>query len=328
MTAVTERPPGDLEHDAFFYLDAAGYRAGLLDFVRRGLERDEPVLVAVPEPNLGFLRTGLDPAEIDQVRTADMAVAGRNPGRIIGNVLTAFVAQHRGRRVRIVGEPIWPGRTDTEYPACAEHEALINVALADAPAYILCPYDVSGLAPDVLNDAARTHPVLANGPDRWRSPAYADPVAVAASFDRPLSPPPPDADVLVVMAGTGPGAARRVVHDFAQHAGMAAERVADLRRIVYELTVNTIMHSGGAGLLTVWQDEQEIVAQLQDGGRITDPLAGRRPPAPPDVGHGLFLVHQLADLVRVHRGSDGTTVRVHMGLGRPLTARHAARVAG
>jgi anti-sigma regulatory factor (Ser/Thr protein kinase) len=49
---------------------------------------------------------------------------------------------------------------------------------------------------------------------------------------------------------------------------------------------------------------------VRDQGRLTDPLAGRRP-APRDQrgGRGLLLVNLIADLVRVHRGDDGTTVR-------------------
>ena len=149
------------------------------------------------------------------MRTADMAQAGRNPGRIIGTVLTAFVREHAGRRVRIIGEPIWAGRSADEYPACAEHEALINVALADSPAYILCPYDVRRLDRDWLTDATRTHPTLAADGDRWDSPAYTDPVALAAWFDQPPEPAPPEADVLVIGPTTGPSAARRFVHDYA-----------------------------------------------------------------------------------------------------------------
>ena len=62
--------------------------------MREGLEQDEPVLVAVPQPGLGLLRSALTSAEAARVRTADMAQAGRNPGRIIGTVLTAFVREH------------------------------------------------------------------------------------------------------------------------------------------------------------------------------------------------------------------------------------------
>ncbi len=122
-----------------------------------------------------MLRSALTDAEAELVRTADMAQAGRNPGRIIGTVLTAFVREHAGHRVRIIGEPIWAGRSNDEYPACAEHEALINVALAESPAYVLCPYDVRRLGREWLTDATRTHPTLAADGERWDSPAYTDP---------------------------------------------------------------------------------------------------------------------------------------------------------
>ena len=303
-----------LRHDALFYTDAAGYRSGLLRFVRDGLDRDEPVLVAVPQPGLGLIRSALSAGEAARVRTADMATAGRNPGRIIGSVLTAFVREHDGRPVRIVGEPIWSGRSDDEYPACAEHEALINVALAETPAYVLCPYDVRRLGRDVLTDATRTHPTLSSGGERWDSPGYTDPVAVAAWFDRPLTAPPAEADVLVIGPCTGPGVARRFVHEYATRRGMPADRIADLRTAVQELVVNTLLHAGGSGLLTIWSAEGHVVCQVQDGGRLTDPLAGRRPPAPHESGHGLYAVHQLCDLVRVHRRRDGTVVRIHIAL--------------
>ncbi len=305
-------PLGTLEHDAFLYSDAATYRAGLLGFIREGLELGEPVLVAVPQPGLGLLRSALDDAELQRVRTADMSIAGRNPGRIIGSVLTAFVAEHPGTRVRIIGEPIWAGRSATEYPACAEHEALINVALGGAPAFIRCPYDVTRLERSVLVDATRTHPVMASDVDRWSSPGYADPVAVAMLFDSPLPPAPPAADVMVIGGTTGTRVARRFVHDFGTAAGMSPQRLDDLRLAAQELVVNTLVHSGGQGLLSVWVDAGQVVCQVQDGGRISDPLVGRRPPAPPEVGHGLFTVHQVCDLVRIHRRSGGTIVRIHL----------------
>jgi anti-sigma regulatory factor (Ser/Thr protein kinase) len=244
-----------------------------------------------------------------------MTVAGRNPGRIIGNVLTAFVREHADRRVRIVGEPIWAGRTDEEYPACAEHEALINVALGDAPAYIQCPYDTSRLPSSVLTDATRTHPMLAAGADRWTSPTYTDPGAVAASFDITLSPAPSDAEFVVIGPETGARAARGVAHDAGRMHGLDGDRLAEVRLVAQELAVNTLTHSPGRrGLLEVWAADDHLVVQVQDGGRITDQLAGRRPPEPPHVGHGLFVVHQLADLVRFHRESCGTTVRAYFRL--------------
>lgn len=305
---------GTLEHDAFLYTDAATYRAGLLSFIREGLDLGEPVLVAVPQPGLGLLRGALDDAELQRVRTADMSIAGRNPGRIIGSVLTAFVAEHPDTRVRIIGEPVWAGRNPDEYPACAEHEALINVALGDAPAFIRCPYDVTKLEKSVLVDATRTHPIMASDDDRWTSPGYADPAAVAMLFDSPLPLSPPEADVMVVSPDTGTRTARRFVHDFGTAAGMSTQRLGDLRLAAQELVINTLVHSGGQGLLSIWTAGGQVVCQVQDGGRITDPLVGRRPPAPPEIGHGLYIVHQVCDLVRIHRRSNGTTVRIHLDL--------------
>ena len=305
---------GTLEHDALFYATDDEYVAGVLGFVREGLALDEPVLVSVPGWNLDLLRGALSPDEAPRVRLRDMTVAGRNPGRIIGSVLTAFVAEHPGTRVRIVGEPIWAGRTDEEYPACAEHEALINVALGPLPAYIQCPYDTGKLPTSVLTDATRTHPTLAAGAERWTSPTYTDPSMVAASFDVALSPTPPDAEFVVISPETGARAARVLVHDAGHMYGLEGERLAEVRLVAQELAVNTLTHSPGRGILEVWTADDHLVLQVQDGGRISDPLVGRRMPEPPNVGHGLFVVHQLADLVRIHRESSGTTVRAYFRL--------------
>jgi len=313
VTATLQRAE-NLVHDAFFYTDASSYRTGLLEFIRTGLADEEPVAVAVPQPGLSLVRSALTADEEARVRLIDMSVAGRNPGRIIGTVLSAFVREHAGSRVRIIGEPIWAGRSPDEYPACAEHEALINVALGSAPAYILCPYDATHLDRTVLVDATRTHPTLAAGPDRWTSPGYTDSHAVAASFDRPLPPPPAHALVMVIAPTTAPSNARRFVHDYAERARMTDDRAADLRLVAQELTLNTLVHAGGRGLLSIWAVHDEVVCQVQDGGRIDDPLVGRRAPGPADEGHGLFAVHRVSDLVRVHRRSEGTTVRVHIGL--------------
>jgi anti-sigma regulatory factor (Ser/Thr protein kinase) len=305
---------GGLEHDALLYSDGPTYLAGLVPFIREGLARGEPVMVAVPEPGLGRLRSALTADELDTVRIADMALAGRNPGRLIGGVLRQFVAEHPGTRVRVVGEPIWAGRTPDEYAACAEHEALINVALGDSPAFIRCPYDTTRLDRSVLLDATRTHPIMAADGDRWTSPGYADPAAVAMLFDSPLSPGPSDADVMVISPATGTRSARRFVHDFGEAAGMGPQRLGDLRLAAQELVVNTLVHSGGQGLLSIWVADGQVVCQVQDGGRIDDPLVGRRPPAPPEVGHGLYIVHEVCDLVRVHRRSSGTTVRIQLDI--------------
>lgn len=303
---------GAFTHPALFYAGADEYLAGTLPFINAGLAAGEPVLVAVPGAHLELIRRGLgDDAE--RVRLRDMAAAGRNPGRIIPGVLLAFAAEHAGRPVRIIGEPIWAARSSTEYPACAQHEALINAAFAGRHATILCPYDVGRLPRQWVADAYRTHPVVEARSTRWSSPHYGDPRAVAADFNRPLPAPPAHARTVAVEQAALPHI-RRLVTVEALNAGLDAERVADLTLAVHELAANTVEHSGGTGTLALWRDGDQFCCQLSDGGHIADPLAGRLPvPARQATGgRGLLLVNRLCDLVRIHTRPGGTTIRVHM----------------
>jgi anti-sigma regulatory factor (Ser/Thr protein kinase) len=244
-----------------------------------------------------------------------MTVAGRNPGRIIPAVLLAFAAAHADRRVRIIGEPIWAGRTPLEYPACAQHEALINAAFDGRDAEILCPYDVSRLAPEVIDDAYRTHPVMATPTTRWDSPHYADPAAVAGLFNHPLPDPPPSAATTGIDRQTL-SELRGLVAAHAVRAGLPPDRVDELALVVNELATNTVEHTDGAGTVSVWTEDGYVVCQLHDSGYLVNPLAGRIPPAPASLGGGcgLVLVNHLCDLVRVHTGPGSTTIRVHVNL--------------
>ena len=299
-------------HPAFFYGDAADYLAGIVPFVREGIDAGEPVMVAVPGPNLDRIRTALGD-DADRVQLHDMSVAGRNPGRIIPGVLLAFAATHADRPVRIIGEPIWAARTPLEYPACAQHEALINAAFSGRRATILCPYDTSALNERWLADACRTHPVVRSAAAEWQSPAYDDPVAVAAAFNRALPDPPTGAE-RVSVDSTALSAIRRFVAARAGTAGLPPARIGDLVIAVSELAANTIEHGGAAGTLTLWRDDTTFVCQLTDAGHIADPLAGRIPVPLTQAsgGRGLVLVNQLVDLVRVHTRPGATTVRLHM----------------
>ena len=183
----------DFVHEALFYRDDEQYLAGTVPFVRDGLAAGEPVLVAVPQRGIDLVRRALG-GQAERVEFLDLRRAGRNPGRIIPGVLAAFTdnASTTGR-VRIIGEPIWPGRTDLEYPACVQHEALINTAFEDRPAWILCPYDTANLAPEAVRDAETTHPVVVEGQRRRQSTGYREPFLIAEEFNRPLPSPPPDA---------------------------------------------------------------------------------------------------------------------------------------
>ncbi|MDQ0765992.1 sensor histidine kinase [Streptomyces canus] len=307
MTAPSVEP---FVHPALFYRGEQDYLHGTVPFVRDGLKAGEPVAVAVPGPNLAMLKAALGD-DVAHVKFLDMTEAGRNPGRIIPRVLRAFADTHRQTRVRIIGEPIWAGRSTVEYPACVQHEALINPAFQGREVTILCPYDADRLDEQVLTDAYATHPLIISGGSERPSTAYA-PEHVVARYNQPLEQPAA-AGELVFQAGQLPSA-RLFAVERAARFGLSGTRLEDMALIVAELTTNSVVHGGGSGVLRVWADGGQVVCEVRDHGELNDPLAGRRPPAQDTPGgRGLLLVHSLADLVRIHTGPDGTAIRCYIG---------------
>jgi len=310
MSAATV--PEEFVHPALLYRDDEEYLAGTVPFIRDGLAAGEPVAVAVPGPKLELIRRALG-ADEQRVLLRDMTAAGRNPGRIIPTVLLAFADTHPGQRVRLIGEPIWAGRSATEYPACAQHEALINAAFAGRPATILCPYNIDLLDPVWVTDAYKTHPVIWDGDRRFDSADYADPAVVAAGFNRPLPAPPADAATLTVGPYSLP-AVRRFVAAHADGARLTPDRIADLTLAVNELAANAIEHGGGTGEIALWTEPDRLVCQVTDHGYLSHPLAGRIPVPAGSLsgGRGLLMINQLCDLVRVHTTPAGTTTHIHL----------------
>jgi hypothetical protein len=103
-------------HPALFYRTEQEYTQQTVTFLREGLTNGEPTAVAVPGPNLELIKAGLG-GDAEGILFLDMTEAGRNPGRIIPKVLRGFADAHPKGRVRIIGEPIWAGRSAVEYPA-------------------------------------------------------------------------------------------------------------------------------------------------------------------------------------------------------------------
>ncbi|MEU5993407.1 sensor histidine kinase [Spirillospora sp. NPDC047418] len=303
-------PRGPFLHPALFYRDDEEYLAGTVPFVRAGRAAGEPVAVAVPGRRLGLLRDALG-ATAGEVTWLDMAEAGRNPGRIIPGVLRDFADRHTGGRVRIIGEPVWPGRTAAEYPACAQHEALINLAFAGRGVSILCPYDESGLDPVALADARATHPTVIDRRGERASAEYA-PHRVIRAYNRPL--PEPRGAVTMRFDLDALPRLREFACRWASALGLGADAAGDMELAVSELAANSCLHGGGAGTARFWSEDGRAVCEVSDAGTITDPLAGRRPAdMSPHGGRGILLVHHLADLVRVHTGPHGTATRVYLG---------------
>ncbi|MEU6368663.1 anti-sigma factor RsbA family regulatory protein [Streptomyces sp. NPDC046931] len=307
--AVTTREA--FAHPALFYRGAEQYTAGTVPFVLAGLAAGEPVAVAAPPDRLQLIKDGLG-ARADEVHFVDMTEAGRNPGRIIPGVLRGFADAHGDGRVRIIGEPIWPGRTTVEYPACVQHEALINAAFIGREVTILCPYDAVGLKGNVLDDAWATHPLVIDEDGETASALY-DPEGAVARYNETLAAPP-GAETFAFQGSGQLSEAREFAVGHGGRMGLSRPRLEDLALAVAELTTNSVIHGAGRGTLRIWLEGEHVVCEVHDAGRLIDPLAGRRPQAPSRPGgRGLLLVNHLADLVRMHTGDPGTTIRFYLG---------------
>jgi anti-sigma regulatory factor (Ser/Thr protein kinase) len=301
---------GGFEHEVLFYRDDESFLAGLLPFIREGLERDEAVIVAEPRPRMELLRDALGDDAVP-VSFLDMAEIGANPARIIG-VWAAALEKHTeaGQRLRGIGEPAFHGRRELEFVECQLHEQLLNVAFDGGPAWrLLCPYDEVRLPRAVVRAALHTHPIRTTVADRLPSDSYARDGHLDA-FAAPL-PKPTDA---VLRGGFGPDdvpATRRTVAQYVRRVGLPEEQVEILELAASELATNSIRHGGGAGTVAMWLEPGAVVIEFSDTGHLADPLTGRlRPPLDSVGGRGLYLVHQLCDLVQVRSSPRGTTVRV------------------
>jgi anti-sigma regulatory factor (Ser/Thr protein kinase) len=299
------------QHEALLYAGEREFMDGALAFLREGLERDEPSLVAVSAARIGSLRECLgDDAE--RVQFVDMAAVGANPARIIPAWRTFVDARPEGAGLRGIGEPIWAERSEAELAECQRHEALLNLAFAGTERFtLLCPYDTERLEPEVIEEARRTHPVVIDGGVAATSTSYGGLEHAQAPHQHRLSPAPADADELAFDAARLP-TVRAFVRNRCRPM-LSQTRLADLTLAVNELATNSTRHGGGSGLLRIWDEPATVVCEVADAGSIDQPLAGRESPLDGQVGgFGLWLVNQLCDLVQVRVLDSGGVVRVHM----------------
>jgi anti-sigma regulatory factor (Ser/Thr protein kinase) len=313
MATGTEREQTGFVHSALFYHSQAEYLDFVVRYVVDGLYRDEPVLVAVPGDRLMLLRDALSsacdglPADL---RLTDITEVARNPYRFLA-VEGSFAEEYADRRVRIVSQLVWPGRSADEALACLQNEALANGAFERHQVTGLCLYDASRLDEDVLADARATHPLLWRCGSSHRSTEYA-PDEVLARCNRPL-PANPGAVTYMVRKSADLRPARSFAVDYAGWVGLSEDGIEDLQLIATELATNSLMYTNGACRLAFWRHDDHLVCEARDSGRLDDPLVGCLDPGPGGpASRGLYLVNAISDLVRTHTTKSGTTIQAYL----------------
>lgn len=299
-------------HEALLYRSPQGFADQVSAFVRAGRAAGEPVLAVLPPESQAVAQVALGLAA-GEVRYESMAELGRNPCCLL-DVYQEWIDMHTGR-VRVIGEPVWPGRSYPETIECLRHEALVNTELASAPATLLCPYDAERLDAAAIEGAELTHPRLLDGDGLRRdSTGYGEPLELAKGLRWPQAEA-----IEPVHEHRFSGDLRSLRHAIARDSiarALRPERRADLVFAINEAATNAVKHGDGVCTARLWSDGERVVSEVSTGSRLRDVFAGRRRPgAEVASGRGLWLINQLCDLVELRSGETGTTLRMHVSGG-------------
>ena len=306
---VPQRSQQSYRHEALLWHGRDDFTGNLVPFVEEGLELGEPVLVAVTNEHTDWLRAALGEPAADRVQFVDMERLGRNPARIIP-AWRDFVAAPagRGRPVRGVGEPIWPGRHAEELVECQLHEAMLNVAIDPAaPLWLICPYDAAALAAAVIEEAHRSHPVIVDAGGYRGSVSYGGRAHVEELFGGSLSEPGGR-----VRGGVyGADSVHRLV-GYAKLelyvAGLSVDRAARMAAAAEVLARGSLRRGASSVSVRIWSDTDAVTCEVFDDAPVDDVLHGRT--APTDAHDGLWQVNQDCDLVQLRSGNGRTVVRI------------------
>lgn len=321
-TAPWPRPAHETyRHECLFYNGVDGFRTAVVPFILDGLALDQPVMVAVAEPRLTAVRQALG-TDAARVVLLDMAELGSNPASIIP-AWRDFVAGTNGQPVRGVGEPIWAGRRTAEIVESQLHEALLNLAVDhDTPLWLMCPYDISALDQDIIDEAQRSHPYLGGPVDLGWSTDLSDTADIGVGFTShaqslfaaALPEPAEHPATMTAGAGNVSDVANRVLNAAAA-AGLPTQRSAKLAAAVDEVANAGTRNSGAAVTVRLWRDRSALVCEVGDHGTVKDLLVGRGSAlSTHSRERGIRLANELCDLVQVRSNSSGTTVRMHSWL--------------
>jgi CheY-like chemotaxis protein len=166
-------------HEALVYSSADELVTVATPFLRLGLAAEDNVLVVMREGGRDVIREALD-GDASSVEFADASDWYRTlEGAFDGYSRYIRDQLDRGaQRIRIFAETLRPAAI----AAWNAYEAKVSVALASEPVSFICAYDTRELPPDLVADAASTHPLLRSAAGVRPSPRYAEPEALARAL--------------------------------------------------------------------------------------------------------------------------------------------------
>lgn len=169
-------PPTMLNHQVLVYGDDDSFLAATGPFLAEGAARSEALLAVTTARNIDLLREWLGKGA-DRVSFVEAETWYSAPVSAM-NAYRAFLDEGQAqssRWARIVGEPVWAGRSHEEIRGWSQYESLVNLAFGPMPVTVLCPYDERSVDPAVVATARLTHRLILEGGAVADNPSYQDP---------------------------------------------------------------------------------------------------------------------------------------------------------
>jgi transcriptional regulator with XRE-family HTH domain len=176
LVGASTSSPTMLDHSAFLYRSDDQFRTTIGSFLAEGIERSEALLAVTTSPNIELLHEQLG-KDARSVEFIDASSFYSTPIAAL-EAYRAFAEAKRERGaawVRVVGEPVWTGRSAGDVRLWTRYESLFNLVFAASPLTVLCPYDERSVSPEIVRQAQFTHPHTVDERGLSNSPDYADP---------------------------------------------------------------------------------------------------------------------------------------------------------
>lgn len=301
-------PAGAASHAALVYDGREQFVTEVGRYVRDGLDAGQPVAVAVPVDRAAWLREELAD-DAGDVGFLDRDSLYRRPGPMLVAISRHLdEAARRGRGGRLVGERGIGALTVAERHAHMRYESVANVNLTPFGGAVLCLYDGAGTPPETLEHVRSTHPDLWQDGRGVRSASFREPSAYIPGAVPPRPGPSAGGYDLGDLAGLA--GARAHVAARARAHGFAGDDLDDLVLAANEVSANALRHGAPPRTVQTFTDDGHFCCRVRDGGPgMREPLAGYAPPSEDqDSGRGLWLAHQLCDVVEIRTGDGGTEV--------------------
>jgi anti-sigma regulatory factor (Ser/Thr protein kinase) len=314
-------PPG-LVHRALVHHGEDELLAHLTTFAREGVEAGDETMVVASPRRLWAVRSevGADAP----VGWLPNRITSTRVGVAFDDIRRQVAARAGDGRVRVAADWDLTGMTGSERRAFMRWEAAATAILAHADATVLCCHD--GADPAVAAGARATHPQVWSEAGWGADAAYRPPADHLRAAEAPA---PPDGEPLLLGDPWDLARIRERIGGAGVAAGVDARVLADFQIAANEAAVNALWHARGPRDARVSVTDGALVFEVRDGGPGLDPLRAHDPPAPGgDSGRGLWIAHQLADVVQVIPDDGGTRLRLEVAVPAPVDRADRGRRSG